>query len=108
MKTITLNNREFTILKDDKRSSHYCVLYKHFKKYDLDACYSSYSRQKRDTYNAIVKNNTARGVKSHLYILCYSIDTYTTGHLETDDNGCKWLIINTKSNVYAMVYPFND
>ena len=108
MKTITLNNKTFTILRDDKRVTHYTILYKHFKKYDLDACYTSYSKEKRDSYNKIVKDNTARGVKSHLYILCYSINQYTTGHIELDNDGCKWLIVNTKDNVYAMPYPFNN
>ena len=108
MKTIVLNNKTFTILRDDKRSTHYCVLYKHNKKYDLDACYTSYSKEKRDSYNKIVKDNTSRGVKSHLYIICRTIYGYTTGHIEIDDDGTKWLIINTKNNVYAMVYPFND
>ena len=108
MKTIVLNNKAFKVLNDEKRSTHYSVLYKHFKKYDLDACYGSYSKEKRDSYNKIVKDNTSRGVKSHLYILCYSIDQYTTGHIETDTDGTKWLIVNTKDNVYAMVYPFND
>lgn len=108
MKTITLNNKTFTILRDDKRATHYTILYKHYKKYDLDSCYNSYSRDKRISYNSIVRNNLSRGVTSHLYILCYSIFTYTTGHIETDDNGCKWLIVNTRDNEWAILYPFND
>ena len=108
MKTITLNNKTFTILRDDKRATHYTILYKHFKKYDLDACYGSYSKKKRDSYNKIVKDNSTRGVKTHLYILCHSINTYTTGHIELDDDGTKWLIVNTKCNTWAMIYPFND
>lgn len=108
MKTIILNNKAYKVLNDEKRGTHYCILYKHFKKYDLDSCYSSYSKEKRDSYNKIVKDNTSRGIKSHLYIICHSIHGYTTGHIEIDDDGTKWLIVNTKNNVYAMVYPFND
>ena len=108
MKTITLNNKTFTILRDEKRATHYTILYKHYKKYDLDACYSSYSKEKRDAYNKIVKDNTSRGVKNHLYIICHSVYGYTTGHIESDDNGCKWLIVNTHAKTFAMLYPFND
>ena len=108
MNKISLNNREFNILKDDKRATHYTILYKHYKKYDLDSCYNSCSRDKRMSYNAIVRDNLSRGVTSHLYILSYSIFTYTTGHIELDDDGTKWLIVNTKCNTWAMVYPFND
>lgn len=108
MKTITLNNKTFTILRDDKRATHYTILYKHFRKYNLDCCYSSCSDEKISKYWAIVRDNTTRGVKSHLFILSYSIQQYTTGHLELDGDGTKWLIVNTKNNVYAMIYPFND
>lgn len=108
MNKIILNNREFTILKDDKRSAHYCVLYKHFKKYDLDCCYNNCSRAKIKAYYNIVKDNFTREVTSHLYILSYNKSQFITGHLELDDDGTKWLIVNTKDNVYAMVYPFKD
>lgn len=108
MKKITLNNKEFTILRDDKRSTHYCVLYKHFKKYDLECCYSSCSYSKIKAYWDIVKDNFSREVTSHLYILSYNKNQFVTGHIESDDDGTKWLIVNTKCNTWAMVYPFND
>ena len=108
MKTIRLNNREYTILRDDKRVTHYTTLYKHFKMTDLYSCYSSCSFNKLKAYWLIANDNYSRNVKSHLYILSYNKTQFVTGHIETDDDGTKWLIVNTKNNVYAMVYPFND
>ena len=108
MKTITLNNREFKILRDDKRATHYTILYKHYKKYDLYSCYSRCSFNKLKAYWLIANDNYARNVKSHLYILSYNKNQFVTGHIELDDDGTKWLIVNTKCNTWAMVYPFND
>ena len=108
MKTITLNNKTFTILRDDKRATHYTTLYKHYKKYDLYSCYSSCSFNKLKAYWLIANDNYSRNVKSHLYILSYNKNQFVTGHIETDDDNTKWLIVNTKCNTWAMVYPFND
>lgn len=108
MKTIVLNNKAFKVLNNEKKSTHYCILYKHFKKYDLECCYSSCSYAKLKAYWNIVKDNFSREVTSHLYILSYNKNQFVTGHIETDDDGTKWLIVNTKCNTWAMVYPFND
>lgn len=108
MKTITLNNKTYKILYNEKKSTHYCILYKHYKKYDLYSCYSSCSYDKLKSYWNIEKDNFNRNVTSHLYILSYNTFQFTTGHIEIDNDGTKWLIVNTRDNVYAMVYPFND
>ena len=108
MKTITLNNKTFNILRDTKRYTHYAILYKHYKKYDLSCVYNDWSSQKQEAYDYIVAKNKLRGVTSHVYILTASKNFFSTGHIELDDDGCKWLIVNTYANEYAILYPFND